>query len=70
MASRRKTRKGGKRAKPSRRGKRSDSEETINIIAGILVVILIGIGVYYYQTTTTTPVSAPAASTMSPAAQK
>jgi hypothetical protein len=33
------------------RGKKSDSEETMNIIAGILVVILIGLGIYFYQTT-------------------
>ena len=32
------------------RGKKSDSEETMNIIAGILVVILIGLGIYFYQT--------------------
>lgn len=33
------------------RSKKSDSEETMNIIAGILVVILIGLGIYFYQTT-------------------
>ena len=32
------------------RSKKSDSEETMNIIAGILVVILIGLGIYFYQT--------------------
>jgi hypothetical protein len=33
------------------RRKASDTEETMNIIAGILVVILIGLGIYFYQTT-------------------
>ena len=49
-AARRKTAK----AKPARRRaskKASDAEETMNIIAGILVVILIGLGIYFYQTT-------------------
>lgn len=42
-------------AKPARRRTRraskteADSEETMNIIAGILVVILIGLGIYFYQ---------------------
>ena len=30
--------------------KKSDADETMNIIAGILVVILIGLGIYFYQT--------------------
>jgi len=30
--------------------KSSDTDETMNIIAGILVVILIGLGIYFYQT--------------------
>jgi hypothetical protein len=41
-----------KTAKPKRRRaarKASDAEETMNIIAGILVVILIGLGIYFYQ---------------------
>lgn len=41
-----------KAAKPKRRRtskKTSDAEETMNIIAGILVVILIGLGIYFYQ---------------------
>jgi hypothetical protein len=41
-----------KAAKPKRRRasrKASDAEETMNIIAGILVVILIGLGIYFYQ---------------------
>jgi hypothetical protein len=41
------------RAKPAarRRASRSSgtSDETMNIIAGILVVILIGLGIYFYQ---------------------
>jgi hypothetical protein len=32
------------------RSKKSDADETMNIIAGILVVILIGLGIYFYQT--------------------
>ena len=32
------------------RSKKSDTDETMNIIAGILVVILIGLGIYFYQT--------------------
>jgi len=43
-----------KAARPARRRARprksaADSEETMNIIAGILVVILIGLGIYFYQ---------------------
>ncbi len=41
-----------KAAKPARRRaarKSRDTEETMNIIAGILVVILIGLGIYFYQ---------------------
>lgn len=41
-----------KAAKPARRrsrSKKSDPDETMNIIAGILVVVLIGLGIYYYQ---------------------
>jgi hypothetical protein len=34
------------------RRKASDTEETMNIIAGILVVILIGLGIYFYSTST------------------
>ena len=30
--------------------KSSDTDETMNIIAGILVVVLIGLGIYFYQT--------------------
>ena len=33
------------------RSKKSDADETMNIVAGILVVILIGLGIYFYQTT-------------------
>lgn len=43
-----------KAAKPARRrsrSRKSDPDETMNIIAGILVVILIGLGIYFYQTT-------------------
>ena len=40
------------RRRASRRSKSvSDAEETMNIIAGILVVVLIGLGIYFYQTT-------------------
>jgi cell division protein FtsL len=48
-------RKTAKAARPARRRTRrksskiSDTEETMNIIAGILVVILIGLGIYFYQ---------------------
>ena len=37
--------------KVRRQRKNADQEETMNIIAGILVVILIGLGIYFYQTT-------------------
>ena len=43
-----------RKAKPARRrsrSRKSDPDETMNIIAGILVVILIGLGIYFYQTT-------------------
>jgi len=40
-------------AKPAPRRRSSSggatSDETMNIIAGILVVILIGLGIYFYQ---------------------
>jgi hypothetical protein len=55
MAKKRTVRKAARRtarAKPARRRasrKQSDAEETMNIIAGILVVILIGLGIYFYQ---------------------
>ncbi len=50
-AVRRKTAKAARPARRRRRGKSpSDAEETMNIIAGILVVILIGLGIYFYQT--------------------
>jgi hypothetical protein len=56
MAKKRTVRKASRKkaAKPARRRasrKASDTEETMNIIAGILVVILIGLGIYFYQTT-------------------
>ena len=52
MAKKRKAvRRKASKAKASRRRKSSDAEETMNIIAGILVVILIGLGIYFYQTT-------------------
>ena len=64
-----------KAAKPARRAaahKKSDGEETMNIIAGLLVIILIGLGIFYYQLTSTMPAPPPpsAASTapMAPAA--
>lgn len=52
MAKRRKAvRRKAAKAKPARRSrsKKSDPDETMNIIAGILVVILIGLGIYFYQ---------------------
>jgi hypothetical protein len=55
MAKKRKAvRRKAAKAKPARRRARrsksaSDAEETMNIIAGILVVILIGLGIYFYQ---------------------
>jgi len=53
-----------KAAKPARRrarSRKSDPDETMNIIAGILVVILIGLGIYFYQTTQKTgAIEAPA----------
>jgi capsular polysaccharide biosynthesis protein len=54
MAKKRKmVRRKAAKAKPARRSrsKKSDPDETMNIIAGILVVILIGLGIYFYQTT-------------------
>jgi len=36
--------------KRSSRSSSGASDETMNIIAGILVVILIGLGIYFYQT--------------------
>ena len=56
MAKKRKAvRRKAAKAKPARRRSRSksvsDAEETMNIIAGILVVVLIGLGIYFYQTT-------------------
>ena len=52
------------RAKPAarRRSSRSSSgasDETMNIIAGILVVILIGLGIYFYQAQQKTGAIAP-----------
>jgi hypothetical protein len=41
------------KAAPRRRArsaKKSDGDETMNIIAVILVVILVGLGIYFYQT--------------------
>jgi cobalamin biosynthesis protein CobD/CbiB len=53
MAKKRKAARKTAKAKPARRRssrkKSSDAEETMNIIAGILVVILIGLGIYFYQ---------------------
>ena len=53
MAKKRKAARKTAKAKPARRRrasrKASDIEETMNIIAGILVVILIGLGIYFYQ---------------------
>ena len=54
MAKKRKAVRKTAKAKPARRRSRrskaaSDAEETMNIIAGILVVILIGLGIYFYQ---------------------
>jgi hypothetical protein len=52
MAKKRKAARKTAKAKPARRRasrKSSDTEETMNIIAGILVVILIGLGIYFYQ---------------------
>jgi len=37
------------RRRSSRRSSSGTSDETMNIIAGILVVILIGLGIYFYQ---------------------
>jgi capsular polysaccharide biosynthesis protein len=54
MAKKRKmVRRKATKAKTARRRsrKKSDPDETMNIIAGILVVILIGLGIYFYQTT-------------------
>ena len=53
MAKKRKmVRRKATKAKPARRRsarKSGDAEETMNIIAGILVVVLIGLGIYFYQ---------------------
>lgn len=53
MAKKRKAvRRRSAKAKSTRRRSRkssTDAEETMNIIAGILVVILIGLGIYFYQ---------------------
>ena len=54
MAKKRKAARRTAKAKPAQRRrasrrKSSDAEETMNIIAGILVVILIGLGIYFYQ---------------------
>jgi hypothetical protein len=55
MAKKRKAvRRKAAKAKPARRRSRrsksvSDAEVTMNIIAGILVVILIALGIYFYQ---------------------
>jgi len=37
------------RRRSSRGSSSGTSDETMNIIAGILVVILIGLGIYFYQ---------------------
>ena len=37
------------RRRSPRRSSGGTSDETMNIIAGILVVILIGLGIYFYQ---------------------
>jgi hypothetical protein len=54
MAKRRKARSARKasRARPARRRttrRKSDADETMNIIAALLVVVLIGLGIYFYQ---------------------
>jgi cobalamin biosynthesis protein CobD/CbiB len=55
MAKKRKATRAGKAARakpPARRSARrsgKNADETMNIIAGILVVILIGLGIYFYQ---------------------
>ena len=55
MAKKRKAVRRRKAAKPKAAARRraarktGDAEETMNIIAGILVVILIGLGIYFYQ---------------------
>ena len=67
MAMKRKnTRRARKAARPKpaarKRASRSSSgasDETMNIIAGILVVILIGLGIYFYQTQQKTGAIAP-----------
>ena len=38
-----------RRRSPRRSSSSGTSDETMNIIAGILVVILIGLGIYFYQ---------------------
>jgi capsular polysaccharide biosynthesis protein len=53
MAKKRKTARKATRPKAAARrsrSKKSDPDEMMNIIAGILVVILIGLGIYFYQT--------------------
>ena len=56
MAKKRKVARARKAARPkpaarrtARRSSSGTSDETMNIIAGILVVILIGLGIYFYQ---------------------
>ncbi len=51
MAKKRKVMRARKFARPKAAARRSSSsaDETMNIIAGILVVILIGLGIYFYQ---------------------
>jgi len=62
---RKKTTRARKAARPKaaarKRASRSSgaSDETMNIIAGILVVILIGLGIYFYQTQQKTGAIAP-----------
>jgi hypothetical protein len=54
------------------RRKGSDADETMNIIAALLVVVLIGLGIYFYQANQKPAVtgmtsSLPAATTSAPA---